>query len=332
MKIKNIYILVYLITFSIIINSVYAYEMSPPDRVTHQHMTNESKEIWISIPYEMKIHIDNPINLNLDAPLQADYDNGDDVITGSGEEDRALDTILAVFGNHFWQPDNPDTILMLGNDDYNDGLNTPLPQDSSYRRALEFWTMNVIPNYLNGNVNESYYWLGRVAHLLQDVSQPSHVLMDPHPIFSILEDYAGNESVYSQYDGKTYENQTYKYENLIPNFDWVAVEPTRAPDKWYIELFRLFWYTAQKTQYFASDDREQNFDYTRLDGSTGDWQCSGTADNNLWKDEGLTSCSDFTTQAQLQSNVAQEADAVIPHAMKSVAGLYRLFWDAVQID
>ena len=32
------------------------------------------------------------------------------------------------------------------------------------------------------------------------------------------------------------------------------------------------------------------------------------------------------------TTVQQEANALIPHSMKSVAGLYRLFWDAVHID
>src|SRR3989338_4952486 len=338
MRNKIICILVYLIMLTISISNIYAYKMTPPDNVTHQHITNESKEIWDSIPYEIRIHIDNPINQNLDVSGEADYDDGDDVITGSGEEDRAEDVVAltVIFGNHFWQPDNPNTISMAGNDDYNDGLNTPLPQDSSYRRALEFWTINVIPNYLNGNINESYYWLGRVAHLLEDATQPSHVLLDPHPISSILEDYTGNVSVYSMYDGKAYQNLTYNYENLIDNFSWSTVQPTRAPDQWHIELFRLFWYTAQKTQYWASDDENGNRHYVALNGSTIYWECGdglGDVDFDLWADEGL-SCGEIIIYASElnETTVEFEANYTIRHSMKAVAGLYRLFDDAVRID
>ena len=43
---------------------------------------------------------------------------------------------------------------------------------------------------------------------------------------------------------------------ISSNFNWSLVEPKRVPDKQFIELFRLFWYTAQKTQYWASDDED----------------------------------------------------------------------------
>ena len=179
-----------LVIFIVTSIRVYSYKQDPPNNVTHQFITNESKEIWKLIPYEIKLHLLNDIRADPNGEISvqfipcltenADYDNGDDIITGSGEEDNTLSTCFAVYGNHFWDVDDPDTESIAGNDDYNDGLGT---FGSSYRRALEFWTMNVIPNYLSGNTNQSYYWLGRVAHLLEDASQPSHVLMDCHPDF-----------------------------------------------------------------------------------------------------------------------------------------------------
>ncbi|MBI3027437.1 S8 family serine peptidase [Candidatus Woesearchaeota archaeon] len=337
----------FIILFS---STVFSYKQGPnvtgiddPNTYVHQKITKEAEKVWSLIPYEIKKHLTNNIAADPNGEISfegltscilngADYDIGDDIVTGSGEEDNARSTCEATFGNHFWQPDRPDT-LTIGNDDYDDGLG---PFGSSYRKSVEYWTMNIIPNYLSGNTNISYYWLGRVAHLLEDATQPSHVLLDPHSgHFGSIGDGTSTLENHTGINVDTYNGNNlnhYNYGNLIEGFNWSSVEPTRAPDRWNIELFRLFWYTAQKTQYFASDDREQNFTYTKLDGSKGDWQCSGTSSLNLWRNESLTSCSNFTTQSQLPSNVAQEANATIPHSMKSVAGLYRLFWDAVQVD
>ena len=98
-----------------------------------------------------------------------------------------------------------------------------------------------------------------------------------------------------------------------------------------IELFRLFWYTAQKTQYWASDDNDGNTVYTTLSGNQQNWDCSGSGNLNLWKDFNYTSCNSFISDHTTlnQNTVDQETNATIPHAMKSTAGLYRLFWDTV---
>ncbi len=338
MKIKSVHILLYFVIVSFTIINVNAYKMTPPDEVTHQYITNQSRRIWSLIPYEIIFHLNNSVTKELDYRGKANFDYEDDIITGSAEEDLASDTLSALFGNHFWQPDDPDT-LMLGNDDYNDGL---AERDSSYRTALDYWYKpcsfwendcdDVINNYLKGNIDESYYWLGRIAHLLEDAAQPSHVLLDPHlpGDDSELEIWSGDN--FHSYQGVNYAGKQYNYEDLIDNFDWSSVEPTRAPDRQYIELFRLFWYTAQKTQYWASDDVDANYVYTDLNDVEQSWSCSGNDNLNLWADEGYTSCSDFISTGLNDSNVEQEANATIPHAMKAVAGLYRLFWDAVHID
>jgi len=138
----------------------------------------------------------------------------------------------------------PDT-LANGTGDYNDGLNVCFGTncDSSFVRAKEIWLMNIIPNYLSGNINESYYHLGRVAHLLEDATQPSHVHLDPHIGHagflcgglnddcddSFLEEFTAQQNYFADtqnkmnvehYAGETYENKTYKYENLISGFNW----------------------------------------------------------------------------------------------------------------
>ena len=146
----------------------------------------------------------------------------------------------------------------------------------------------------------------------------------------LRKDYTGSNfsrlRTTSNWQGKNFN--PYYYEYLIGNFNWSKVEPK---DKEFMELFRLFWYTAQKTQYWASDDNSGNTIYKDLNGNTQNWQCSGGGNLNLWKDFNYTSCNNFTNDHNnLNLNtVDQEANATIPHAMKATAGLYRLFWDTV---
>jgi hypothetical protein len=305
-----------LIVFIISLSNVNAYKINPP---VHQYLTNESKEVWKFTPEEINDHLLTSLNQNLNGI----YNSGDDIITGSGDEDS-----FVRFFFHFWQPDTPNS----GQYQYNDGISG---FGASYPLALKMWRNDVIPNYLKGDKEKAYWYLGRVAHLLEDSSQPSHVHLDAHAGHfgggeSILEEWtAGN---FSNYDGKDDAGNEYIYEDLIDNFDWSTVDPTQISDKRYLELFRLFWYTAQKTQYWASDDFPANYTYVELDGDVQNWDCSGTGNLNLWADEGYTSCSSFVSEGLDGSNVEQEADAVMPHAMKAVGGLYRLFWDYAHSD
>ncbi len=239
--------------FVAVLPIVLGYNVDPPENV-HQHITNESAKVWTLIPPEMKQHLKTPLNQNLDSD---NFQNGEDIITGSGEEDRPEANAVL----HFFQPDNP----YGGIGQYNDGI---FVFESSYTRALNIWTQNVIPSYLKGNVEESYYYLGRVVHLLEDASQPSHVHLDPHnPSFggtSIIETWTGTN--FNQYNGTNYAEKQYNYEDLIDGFNWINVDPTGSSSKLNIGLFRLFWYTAQKSQYWASDDRPANYTYVELDG------------------------------------------------------------------
>ena len=183
-KLKAI-ILLHLVLIILSYNST-AYSMNPDEsgvqKTVHQHITNESKLIWKLMPYEIKNQLTNPINKGLDSPFTANFDYGDDVITGSGEEDLAFDVNTIVNSNHFWQPDEP--TIISGVAYYDNGMG---PFKGSCRQALEYWTKEVIPLYISGDANESYYWLGRVAHLLEDATVPAHMHLDEHPIFDNLE-------------------------------------------------------------------------------------------------------------------------------------------------
>lgn len=99
-----------------------------------------------------------------------------------------------------------------------------------------------------------------------------------------------------------------------------------ANHKQYIELFRLFWYAAQKTQYYASNDVDGNDTYMRVAGGS-----PVQFSPSLWQNE-VSPANIITQQGQVQANVDKIANASLPHAMKAVAGLYRLFWDYAHTD
>lgn len=346
---RNSGLIVYLVTFLLLSSLTTAYTITP-DKEVHQHLAKEGGEVWPLIPYEIKDHLNGSVSTNTNWYDfdEVYYDNGDGIINGSAEEDVPVSRAF----EHFFQVDNPQ------GGEYNDGLNIWYSnRDSSYRKAVRYWNDYVIPLYLSGKIDESYYWLGRVAHLLEDAAQPSHLHLDCHvgnpginwiaacggssgdggADDSVLEEYTGNNfqtlQQGSNWHGNNFTSKQYNYENLpnMDGFNWAEVEPTDATAKRNIELFRLFWYTAQKTQYFASDDFDGNSVYYTTDGTQKSFSTS------LWSGDGVTIIDkkDYLAQDDISDsgrNISLEANATIPHAMKAVAGLYRLFEDAVRID
>lgn len=218
---------------------------------------------------------------------------------------------------------------------YDPGVRT---YDSAYRLAKFIWDDKILPNkaaYQSGDPvvkREMYYWLGRIAHLLQDQTVPAHVHTRYHdPVINrgkdYFESYANKVIDRYVYSDAQYAGQYYKYENLIEGFPWGDLISGGADPN---DLFKLFWYTAQKTQYFASNtpaapgiDRVKGNDFYR------DWYYLDpriTFNPSLWAQENITPVSDPNLVA---ANLDPISDALIPHALKATAGLYRLFWDTM---
>ncbi len=362
--------IIILVNLFIVLNSfiIFAYSMGSNAEV-HQHITNESKFVWTQVPEEIKNHLTLPINSTLDSFGFAKYDSNEDIIIGSGEEDLTPVTVGTFFTNHYWSPDNPQ------NGNYNKGLDIyklgipiiTINLGSSYQKGLGYWQNDIIPHYtgitqsapVSVDQDKAYYYLGRTAHLLEDASQPSHMLLDCHVgselnwVFllagyscqgaslgdagnddSVLEENTGNNYLTLRdtynFKGSNFAGQQYNYENLpnLDSFNWNEIQPTGLTQD-QLNLFKLFWYTAQKTQYLASDDADGNTTYVNLTGSNINFSTS------LWQGDGVTIIDkkEYLVQDDINDvgkNVSLEANATIPHAMKAVAGLYRLFWNTVR--
>ena len=348
-------------------------EGHPYEIPAHLRITLGAGKVWQEIPPELGSKLGG--GNKLDKACKAEYDIGDDIYTGSGEEDLGESPFPCTgfeqtitndgrngFFEHFWNPDFPRLTPSneeqrgyncgeLG-DGYNLGLPAILPSacgdhfDSAYRTAQDEWDKAIIL-YRTGEadkIEEAYYKLGLVAHLLEDIALPAHVHLTPHPQGVVKKipktSFLAGPDLYEAFVTARIVDKIAKLGNAIGqeynvdclpnlcNFDWSQVHPNPT------NLFKLFWYTAQKTQYFAS----------RTTGAFRNAPLVGIGNNffidlsghphifspSLWEGEAepISDPSELTGKKKaVNAKLQKMADALIPHALKAVAGLYRLFWE-----
>ncbi|MEK7649647.1 MAG: MopE-related protein [Patescibacteria group bacterium] len=323
--------------------------------------------------------------------IHIDYP-GDDILMGAIEEDggSVVDHIMGMriprYLTHFWDPDLDPTGaqggLSLGlrpGKNLNDilkKLGSPLcpeadqpsceERETALSRARSLWS-HALNLYRAGNKREAYYVLGRVAHLLSDLTVPAHVHSDVHGgaiAGALIADACCGGKQHAEKDKDTLELRT-KNAALLKSFDDIDVMPyhheTLLDDALWASvtdnpsdgLFRLFWFTAQKTQYWASDGdkdpsppitvsggrceapdflkdakqicieyaKQSPAFYRAKDGSPGFLPA------DLWAAEGMP----LHQPCEIRSLTANEekvmARALATHALSAVSGLYRLFWD-----
>lgn len=113
--------------------------------------------------------------------------DGNKIIEGTKEEDDYdpwtglcnYNDLYYGFSHHFMNPDLPDD---------NNGLDYPGGDDpGAYWYADVYWktAKSLYPNEDTRGL--AYWYLGRIAHLLADMSVPAHVHLDPHipPVISM---------------------------------------------------------------------------------------------------------------------------------------------------
>src|SRR3990167_9761509 len=341
-------------------------EGHPYEIPAHLRITLGAGKVWQEIPPELGSKLGG--GNKLDKACKAEYDIGDDIYTGSGEEDLGESPFPCTgfeqtitndgrngFFEHFWNPDFPRLTPSneeqrgyncgeLG-DGYNLGLQAILPSacgdhfDSAYRTAQDEWDKAIIL-YRTGEadkIEEAYYKLGLVAHLLEDIALPAHVHLTPHPQGVVKKipktSFLAGPDLYEAFVTARIVDKIAKLGNAIGqeynvdclpnlcNFDWSQVHPNPT------NLFKLFWYTAQKTQYWAGANKRENLAsygndfYSTLDGNIEIFT------PNLWNGEAFPFESPLQlTNRRRYRNLREMSDALIPHTLKAVAGLYRLFW------
>jgi hypothetical protein len=199
--------------------------------------------------------------------------------------------------------------------------------EAYWKKAVDYY---LGLNGVTQNTGRAYYYLGRVAHLLVDLSIPAHAHCDPHsPIWpDSYESKVGKADWYPQYKhdqipvfdsngvvtGSTpwsYNAGDWPYKsfayvrNQIPGTNWAPSEPNSqiAESEWNAQsdLFHLFWCTAEITDNFDSEDANGEVD-------AGARRAAGFTDYEL----------------------REMAGELMPQAMISVAELYKLFQETVE--
>lgn len=186
-------------------------------------------------------------------------EQGSSVFEGTWEEDEDWYGSVKSYCRHFWDAD----------EGYNNGLLVSgvatflcgsLRNDSNLMQAQYWW--NLALSVYRSNQARSYYYLGRVIHLLGDMGVPEHVHNDPHPggtnnpigeVFTDKDDYSN----YEEYTGIYYRN--YIGSGSLMNIDSLPLNlPSSYVSAGDTSLSKLFYNMAQYTQHYDGSDNNGN--------------------------------------------------------------------------
>ncbi len=236
--------------------------------------------------------------------------NGDDndVIEGAFDEDVSKPTTYILDNGFHWDivPQNPlgqdipyYRHFVAGGD--GDELYTGWGgYASAVTQAGDYWQDYVLDNYLTDEAL-SYYYLGHVAHLLEDMTVPAHVHNDEHPIRDAYEYTMGE---YSNY--------------LLWGYgDGLRAQPVGLIDM-PADLVSLFQETIDYTEEYPSDDCD------------GDDE-PGIANTGEHRPDLVSRSGGFTgdgaiLDASSYNEMTIIADDLMPWAIEQVAALFRLFY------
>jgi len=189
------------------------------------------------------------------------YDSATALIEGACEEDKGdihTPEWIPIIGGasvrslaHFWDPDGA----------YDHGL---IEADGLTEEILDFLTSNNIGSALEtaqmrfdlaivyynaGDKALAYYYLGRTAHLLMDMSVPAHSLLDPHG-----GDWITGDDEYEEYTADHYREIT-SADSIVGD-----IQPYGGAPAGYTQgLCNLFYTLAEKSNDFDSDDRDGEY-------------------------------------------------------------------------
>jgi hypothetical protein len=225
--------------------------------------------------------------------------NGSFIREGAKEEDDYdplgdvcnIDLSLAYgYYHHFYEADVPEP---------NNGLF--LGDFGALSYAQVYW-QSAKDFYLTNNKGTAYWYLGRIAHLLADISVPAHVHNDSHiPVI--------NPDSYEDYMAANY----YQWDNSN-----VAAIEAVDPVSNYNALDELFFNLAQRAQYFPSDEVNGNTTNLNIDTISLNWPVP----DNSWRKFDI-----FLDPYIEDSNLKIIGDYLMPRAIQYTARLYQLFWD-----
>jgi len=174
---------------------------------------------------------------------------------------------------------------------------------SAVTQAISYWQPYVLGTY-PANEALSYYYLGHVVHLLEDVTVPAHVHNDPHPFRDAYEYSVGEHSNY----------------RLWGYGEGVRTSPA-GPIETPSDLVSLFRQTIQYTGEYPSN------------GADGRDE-PGIATAGLHRPDLVSRSGGFTgdgavLNASSQNEITLLADDLMAWAMEKTAALFRLFYSLI---
>ena len=332
--------IVFLSVFLLHTNEVIAHKQSAESPV-HQHLAWEAFHIWPDdTSHEIYSYLNPPIPW--DNCHEWKEQNGTHIIEGAWAEDyydpgsQQYYTEwynlqgLSNFHSHFWECDS--------DNEETSGLSFPAgfgPFWSALKKAKMYWYggnetypyiesqdgvpytsysnwifPGLIQLYLNGEKGKSYFYIGRIAHLLSDMSVPAHVHDDPHGLDENLEDYVADH--WNEFR-----------QDIDSNGHVLTLKPTE-----YNNITDIFYNQAQLAQNFPSNNAPGNIANLPASLENG-WEWNRNSDfidipyNDPWpvaQDDGWVGD---------EANLKLMADCLLPLNMMYVANLYKLFWDTV---
>jgi len=167
------------------------------------------------------------------------------IIEGAWEEDWGIRP-----RDHFWNPDGG----------YNDGI---LGFDSALTTAVDRFSKAI--NTYGTSKSEAYYWLGRAAHLLADISGPAHAHNDQHAEIGVELDIPDNTEWYTAHKFPSDADPIYKQTTSGSSSTSIPVlKPIKSsyftPTSYKAELVNLFLDLAELADNLDSDDVDGEVD------------------------------------------------------------------------
>jgi sulfatase modifying factor 1 len=164
------------------------------------------------------------------------------LIEGVWEEDASSYEGITSYYRHFWDSDEGYNTGWGGND------SAVTQAHRNFKQAIDHYQL-----YLSkGDANEkkiAYYWLGRTAHLLMDMSVPAHTLIDIHIPYVNDDQYEETSKLY--YTDITWEDAI--IDSLWPYPDFSDIPESLRPNA---DLSSLFYCLSDVSDDYDSDDRD----------------------------------------------------------------------------
>ena len=152
-----------------------------------------------------------------------------------------------------------------------------------------------IQSYAGGDKGSAYWYLGRIAHLIADVTVPAHVLDDPHEYYAC--DRGLGQDSYEFFMSSNFLDYS---AGGVSGFEQLPV--IRSVDD-------IFGQLASYTAAYPSDDADGT------DSSRDSWNNNSETCDFIWHDHYIA-----------DENLNVIGSDLMPRAIKYTAALYELFW------